>query len=78
MKIDYKGLKEDYQITDADDDRMVNIKTALQSLSEVEQRIFLAYCELGSYAATAREFNVSAPTAKTYLNNIKNKLLTML
>ena len=59
-----------------DDDRMKRIKDALQSLKPVERKIFLTYVESGTYSETARQYNVSVPTAKRYLIEIKNKLLS--
>jgi DNA-directed RNA polymerase specialized sigma24 family protein len=59
-----------------DDDRMKTIKDALQSLRPVERKIFLTYVESGTYSETARTFKVSVPTAKKYLVEIKNKLLS--
>ena len=61
-------------VTDEDDDRIVRIKEMLKGLRKVERDIFLTYVEEGTYAAVARRYNVSAPTAKTYINAIKNKL----
>ena len=58
-----------------DDDRMKRIKDALQSLKPVERKIFLTYVESGTYSETARQYNVSVPTAKKYLIEIKNKIL---
>lgn len=76
--IDYDLIKKDYEINDEDDDRLYRIKTALAELRPMERKIFLVYTELGSFAAVARQFNVSAPTAKTYINNIKDKILSLL
>ena len=75
MKITKEDIEEYITITDEDDDTMVEIKTRLRKLKPMEQRIFLTFTHLGTYAATAREFNVSPPTIKTYINNIKEKLI---
>lgn len=61
-------------VTDEDDDRIVRIKEKLKDFRKVERDIFLTYVEEGTYAAVARRYNVSAPTAKTYITMIKNKL----
>ena len=61
-------------VTDEDDDRIVRIKEMLKGLRKVERDIFLTYVEEGTYAAVARRYNVSAPTAKTYINAIKKTL----
>lgn len=74
-KITKEDIEEYVTITDEDDDTMVDIKTKLKNLKPMEQRIFLTYAHLESYAATARDFNVTPPTIKTYINKIKNKLI---
>lgn len=75
MTFDYNLIKDDYQINDDDDDMLYAIKEALTRLTSVEKKIFLTYCELGTYSATARQFNVTSPTIKSYINQIKNKIL---
>lgn len=70
-----EDIEEYITITEEDDDVMVDIKTRLRELKPMERKIFLTYTELGTFAATAREFNVSPPTIKTYINNIKEKIL---
>lgn len=77
-KLNLKELQKEYMINENDDDTMVNIKESITRLTDVEQKIFYTYCELGSYAAVAREYNVSAPTAKAYLLEIKNKLFKLM
>lgn len=73
--INKETVNEYLTITDNDDDNMVEIKTRIKSWTPSAQLIWITYCELGSYAATAREFNVSAPTAKTYVNKLKQRLV---
>lgn len=75
MTFDYNLIKDDYQINENDDDTLYAIKEALTRLTTVEKKIFLTYCELGTYSATARQFNVTSPTIKSYINQIKNKIL---
>lgn len=75
MKIKREYTTEEYvTVNKDDDDRLVNIKEKLLNLKKVERDIFLVYVNEGSYAAVAKKYNVSAPTAKTYINIIKNKL----
>lgn len=75
MKIKREYTTEEYvTVNKDDDDRLVNIKERLMNLKKVERDIFLVYVNEGSYAAVAKKYNVSAPTAKTYINIIKNKL----
>lgn len=78
LPFDYNLIKTDYEINGDEDDEMYRLKEAIAKLTPVERKIFLTYAELGSYAQTARQFNVSAPTAKTYINNVKDKILTLL
>ena len=66
---------EDYKPNpDLDDDHMLHIKEAVDKLDSLSKLIFLTYCELGSYAALARHYKVSKPTAKKYVNNIKQRI----
>lgn len=58
-----------------DDDTLYQIKCNIQQLREPERLIFVQYLETGTYAEIARLYNVSKPTAKTYIEKIKNKLL---
>ena len=57
-----------------DDDLIAGIKERLLNLKKVERDIFLVYVNEGSYAAVAKKYNVSAPTAKSYISIIKKKL----
>ena len=68
--------EKEYGITMEDDDRMYKIKDAIQALRPVERKIFLTYVESGTYSETARQFKVSVPTAKRYIVEIKNKIIS--
>lgn len=59
---------------DRDDDDMLHIKEAVEALSYIEKKVFLQYTELGSYAALARLYGVSKPTAKKYITTIRDKI----
>ena len=75
MESEYEKWSAEYEPNDMeDDDRLLEIKTAIQKLNTIQRKIFLTYVELGTYAATAREFGVSKPTAKRYINEIKKRL----
>lgn len=75
MKIKREYTTEEYvTVNKDDDDRLVNIKERLMNLKKVERDIFLVYVNEGSYAAVAKKYNVSAPTAKSYISIIKKKL----
>ena len=43
-----------------------------------EDVITVDYVECGTFAALARKYNVSAPTAKTYIMRLKEKILNAL
>lgn len=78
-KMEYNKWKLDY-IPDnwGDDDEMYRIKEVIDSLPFVQKKIFLTYAELGSYAAVGREFGVSTPTARTYIREIRDKIMELL
>lgn len=69
--------EEDYLTVDPmkDDDEQLQLKEAILSLRPVERRIFLTYTEAGTYSETARQFNVSVPTAKRYINEVRDKII---
>lgn len=69
---------EDYLVNEEDDDTMVCIKEAIADLRPVERTIWLKYVETDNYSAVAREYSVSVPTAKKYINEIKNKIISKL
>lgn len=71
MKTKTEYIEEDYITTTIDDDdQMVEIKNSISGLKPQERQIFLDYVNKGSYAAVARRYNVSAPTARTYIERI--------
>lgn len=76
MKNRREYTAEEYTAVDRmnDDDLIVGIKERLLNLKKVERDIFLVYVNEGSYAAVAKKYNVSAPTAKSYISIIKKKL----
>lgn len=76
MKNKREYTAEEYTAVDRmnDDDLIVGIKERLMNLKKVERDIFLVYVNEGSYAAVAKKYNVSAPTAKSYISIIKKKL----
>lgn len=61
----------DYEPNKEDDDEMLHIKEAVGTLNSIQKKIFLTYCEIGTYSGLAREFGVSVPTAKHYIMKIK-------
>ena len=64
----------DYEPNKDDDDEMLHIKQSLKCLNSIQLKIFLTYCELGSYAAVARELKVSQVTAKNYIQQLRQKI----
>ena len=72
---DYAKVKDEYKADDfKDDERVYRIKTALERLTPVERKIFIAYIELGTFAGVAKLYNVTPPTAKTYIISIIKKI----
>lgn len=68
-------MMEEYQPKIMDDDEEIYaLKEAISRLNTIQRQIFLTYTELGTYAATAREYGVSVPTIKHYLNEIRKKI----
>lgn len=72
---DYDLIAKDYiPAPDTDDDRLLGAKECIQELTKMERRILLTYIELQTYAAAAREFNVSRPTFKRYVQGVLEKV----
>lgn len=68
-------MMEEYQPKIMDDDEEIYaLKEAISRLNTIQRQIFLTYTELGTYAATAREYGVSVPTMKKYLVEIRKKI----
>ena len=78
----YKDIEADYltasiwcegdECTDDNKNNLLNIITALPL---PERRILLTYAECGTYAETARIFNVNAKTVKNYVTRLKAKII---
>lgn len=79
MKIkefDLETAVEEYlTVTDSDDDTMVTLKENIKALRPAEKRIMLTYIHCGTYAETGRQFNVSGGCIKSYITNIKKKIV---
>ena len=81
----YKDIEEDYLTADIwcedlnclEDDRYALI-SAIRSLTLPERRILLTYAECGTYAETARLFNVNPKTVKNYIVRLKGKIMEKL
>ena len=73
-----KDINEYTEIQIADDDTLIVIKEAIEKMRPMEQRLWIDYVECGTFAALARKYNVSAPTAKTYIMRLKEKILNAL
>lgn len=63
---------------ETDDDTLLVIRTAIKNMRPMEQRLWIDYVESGTFAALARKYNVSAPTAKTYIMRLRDKILDAL
>lgn len=74
-EFDYDLIAKDYIPNfEEDDDRIFQAKTCIQALNRMEKRILLTYVELQTYAAASKEFHVSPPTFKHYLQGILEKV----
>lgn len=73
-----KDINEYTEIQITDDDTLIVIKQAIEKMRPMEQRLWVDYVECGTFAALARKYNVSAPTAKTYIMRLKEKILNAL
>ena len=73
-----KDINEFTEIQITDDDTLIVIKEAINKMRPMEQRLWIDYVECGTFAALARKYNVSAPTAKTYIMRLKEKILDAL
>ena len=73
-----KDFNEYTEIQISDDDTLMVIKEAIEKMRPMEQRLWIDYVECGTFAALARKYNVSAPTAKTYIMRLKEKILDAL
>ena len=77
----YKDVEADYLTAEIwcedsnclEDDRYALI-SAIRSLTLPERRILLTYAECGTYAETARLFNVNPKTVKNYITRLKGKI----
>ena len=73
-----KDINEFIEVQCTDDDTLIVIKEAINKMRPMEQRLWIDYVECGTFAALARKYNVSAPTAKTYIMRLKEKILDAL
>jgi predicted RNA polymerase sigma factor len=73
-----KDFNEYTEIQMTDDDTLRVIKETIDNMRPMEQRLWIDYVESGTFAALARKYNVSAPTAKTYIMRLRDKILDAL
>lgn len=72
---DFEEIKPEYLPSDADDDLTRELKEAIfTELTEVEQRLLIAYAECGTYAGVARLFHSTPPTVRKRLREIIEKI----
>lgn len=75
---DYDFIKADYELQENsfiyEDERLYEVKEAIEHLTRAEKRILLTYIELGTYSDTAKEYNVCGSTVKAYIEPIIDKL----
>ena len=81
----WKGLEADYLTADEwcegdecmEDDRY-DLVSIIGELTLPERRILLTYAETGTYAETARIFNVNPKTVKNYIEKLRLKIFEKL
>lgn len=81
----WKGLEADYLTADEwcegdecmGDDRY-DLVSIIGELTLPERRILLTYAETGTYAETARIFNVNPKTVKNYIEKLRMKIFEKL
>ena len=72
---DFEAIKPEYLPSPKDDDLVRELKeTIFTELTDVEQRLFIAYCECGTYAGVARLFHSTPPTVRKRLQEIIFKI----
>jgi DNA-directed RNA polymerase specialized sigma subunit len=67
--------KPDHSIFTDDDDMMINIKEAVQRLSDADRIIFILYCETGSLREVGKVLGVSHTTVFKAIKDIKQRIL---
>ena len=73
-----EDYKADYSIWREDDDDMMNLKQAIDSLSESDRIIFVLYCEYGSLRKVGKQLNVSHSIIYKNVRRIKLQMLDWL
>lgn len=67
--------EEDYIPNElSDTEEVYRLKESVSKLTGVQKQIFLHYCEIGTYAGTARYYGVSVPTIHKYIDEIRRKI----
>lgn len=70
-----EDYKADYTIWREDDDDMMNLKQAIDSLSESDRIIFVLYCEFGSLRKVGKQLGVSHSIIYKNVRRIKLQML---
>lgn len=70
-----EDYKADYSIWREDDDDMMNLKQAIDSLSESDRIIFVLYCEFGSLRKVGKKLGVSHSIIYKNVRRIKLQML---
>ena len=70
-----EDYKADYSIWREDDDDMMHLKQAMDSLSESDRIIFVLYCEFGSLRKVGKQLGVSHSIIYKNVRRIKLQML---
>lgn len=78
----YKDVEADYltasiwcEEPECMEDSRYALINSIKGLTLPERRILLTYAECGTYAETARLFNVNAKTVKNYITALRKKII---
>lgn len=77
VEISTNLIEEEYLThNEFEDDEMYWTKEALkEALTPYQRKIYITYLENGTYAATAKAFKVSIPTAKKYVDKLTGQIM---
>lgn len=77
VEITSRLIEEEYLThNEQEDDELYWTKEAMaNALTPYQRKIYVTYLEAGTYAATAKAFKVSTPTAKKYIDKLTDTII---
>lgn len=74
-RISYDEIEKEYvEHSPNDDDEMIEIKNAINELSELDRAILVMYADIGSMEKTGKKFGVSAATIYAQIRRIRENI----